>query len=94
MAGAVSAREDIIDFIEGNEPEHGFYDPQTGHGVYFRKEWLNHVGGLLDAYAHELAEKIRNSHGNPPEHCSERSKYTYDWHARRNADLIDPEQRT
>lgn len=57
-------------------------------------EYGQEIEEILTKHAHELAEKIRDSHGRPPEHCSRRSKYTYDWHARRNADLIDPEQRT
>lgn len=78
-------------FVLRNEPEFP-NDPETGYGLYGDGEYEAHANKLLDAYAHELAEKIRDSHGRPPEHCSEGSKYTYDWHARRNADLIDPEK--
>lgn len=46
----------------------------------------------VDAYAHELAEEIRAAAGSPPQYCSATSRLTYRWHARRNADLIDPEK--
>lgn len=52
-----SAREKLIRFAEENhnglDP---WCDPETG---YFVDDWQAHLGNLLDAYAHGLAEQQR-----------------------------------
>lgn len=45
----------------------------------------------VDAYAHALAEMIRETAGNPRTDATPGTRLTYRWHARRNARLIDPE---
>lgn len=50
------------------------------------------VREAMDAWAHELAEQIRAEAGRPPAYCTAASRLTYRWHARRNADVIDPEK--
>lgn len=55
----MSAREKLIRFAKHNEPNDGTgvpIDPETGHMVM---DVEAHVVGLLDAFAHELAEQIR-----------------------------------
>lgn len=42
--------------------------------------------------ARELAEKIREAKGSPPAYASKSSRFTYSWHAKRNAAVIDPEE--
>ena len=49
------------------------------------------VNEAIDAYAHELAEKIRETAGDPPGYTSKSSKATYRWWAKRMAKVIDPE---
>lgn len=56
------------------------------------RAWLaSHLDVFAKRYAHELAEKIRQSEGSPPVHATQASKATYRWHALRSARLIDPE---
>lgn len=54
----VSARRRIVDLVLRNEPDYPC-DPETGHGLYGEGSYEAHVNKLLDAYAHELAERIR-----------------------------------
>lgn len=49
------------------------------------------MNAAIDAYTHELAEKIRETAGNPPGYTSNGSKATYRWWAKRMAKIIDPE---
>lgn len=84
----MSARERIMRFVRENEPSYGsncFFDPETGHGLYEDGEIEQHVSALLDAFAHELAEKIRAAE---PLHFDVEGRLT---DMRRAADLIDPE---
>jgi hypothetical protein len=54
----MSARDKILRFAEENHNNliDPWCDPETG---YFIDDWHAHLGALLDAFAHELAEQIR-----------------------------------
>ncbi|WP_199572722.1 hypothetical protein [Streptomyces murinus] len=54
----MSARDKILRFAEENHNNlvDPWCDPETG---YFIDDWQTHLGSLLDAFAHELAEEIR-----------------------------------
>ncbi|MFJ4682042.1 hypothetical protein [Streptomyces sp. NPDC088789] len=53
----MNARDRVLRFVEEN---HDFLepwgDPDTG---FFVDDWKQHLGGLLDQYAHELADQQR-----------------------------------
>lgn len=54
---AQSARERVLRFAEENHNSLDLWcDPETG---YFVDDWQAHLAGLMDAYAHELAEQQR-----------------------------------
>ena len=84
-----SVRAKILRFAEENRPSIDLiYDPETGYAV---DDPDAHLSGLLDAFAHELAEKIRQE---LPERVK---KLTGNWAeirtvstAQHAADLIDP----
>lgn len=62
------------------------------NGLAFTWDQLEALNRILDAYAHELAEKIRWAH--PPSDADQRfAVYVNGWCDGRNeaADLIDPE---
>lgn len=87
----MSARGKILRFIQENEPSYGsngFYDPETGFGLYADGEVEAHVNKLLDAYAHELAEKIRKGQKEGHDQTTCVPCFVYG----EAADLIDPEK--
>lgn len=87
----MSAREKISRFVEANKsPDHPPFDPETGHAV---DDPEAHLTALLDEYAHELAEDLREwaaeahpEDGEPQEFYGNRGSFYRD-----AADFIDPE---
>lgn len=56
----MSARERLLNFIASNEPDDGRtmgYDEEVG--LLVGDDYVRHAGKLIDACAHELAEKQR-----------------------------------
>lgn len=55
----MSARERVLRFAKENHNNliDPWCDPETG---FFIDDWQAHLSGLLDAYAHELAERLRD----------------------------------
>lgn len=75
----VSARDDIHERIHGI----GYCDPPCG--------LCKEVADLLDAYAHELAEKIRGDSWSRRDRWGRYEREDYEAGQCHGADLIDPE---
>jgi hypothetical protein len=89
----MSARDKLIRLARENTPDYGNHvpcDPETGFMFMGHDEYIAHVEKLLDEYAHELAERIRNVHGS-----GEGDAWNW-WDAAdipgACADLIDPQK--
>lgn len=93
----MSARDKLIRLARENTPDYGNtvpVDPETGFMFMGHDEYIAHVGKLLDEYAHELAEKVRDRYGKP-RWPDEEPEYAYGYNAATHdaADLIDPVKR-
>lgn len=83
----MSAREKLIRFAKHNEPSDGTgvpIDPETGRMVMNVEA---HMAGLLDEFAHELAERARRGVDVLEEHVG---GFQYARDVREILDVVDP----